>query len=143
MQSEILLISMYGLGALISFAYGCYQTYHKKNPYGLTPALFPYGIFVWGDAVLIGAFWLSISAVAVFLQNIQLFLIAQAVYWIVRSGGEVIYWLLQQFAQTKRDAPESLFCHTIFPGESIWFAYQVFWQLVLVLASVSLILLLA
>jgi hypothetical protein len=60
----------------------------------------------------------------------------------VRSAGEVVYWLLQQFAVTKRDAPETLFCHSIFPGESIWFAYQVFWQLVLVVSVVSLVFLL-
>jgi hypothetical protein len=142
MQLGLLFISLYGLGAFTSFAYGAYQTYLKKNPYGLTPALLPYGIFVWGDAVLIGAFWFVISAAVVLFQSVYLFLIAQAVYWMVRSAGEVVYWLLQQFAVTKRDAPETLFCHSIFPGESIWFAYQVFWQLVLVVSVVSLVFLL-
>jgi len=142
MQFELLLIATYGLVAAATCAYGSYQTYLKKNPYGLTPALLPYGIFVWGDAVLIGAFWSVASMASLYLESVFLFLVVQAVYWMVRSAGEVMYWFLQQFAETKRDAPESLMCHSIFPGESIWFAYQVYWQLVLVIASVSLIFLL-
>jgi hypothetical protein len=142
MNLELLFISLYGIGALFSFVYGTYQTYLKKNPYGLTPALLPYGIFVWGDAVLIGGFWTIASLAALYSQSVFLFLVTQAVYWMVRSAGEVMYWFLQQFAETKRDAPDSLFCHNIFPGEAIWFAYQVYWQIVLVISVVGLIFLL-
>ncbi len=132
-------ILAYGLGALISFLYGTYQTSIRKNPYGLTPSLILYGIFVWGDAVLIGAFWAAVSLFSFATQNVGFFMFAQSIFWMVRSAGEVIYWLLQQFAETKRDTPESLRFHTFFPGESIWFAYQVMWQLVFVGASLSLV----
>lgn len=129
------LLLVYGLGALASFLYGTYQTSIRKNPYGLTPSLILYGIFVWGDAVLIGAFWASISMFSFATQNVGFFMLAQSIFWMVRSAGEIIYWLLQQFAETKRDTPESLRFHTLFPGESIWFAYQVIWQLVFVAAG--------
>ena len=133
------LIGLYGIGATIIWIWGIRQTCFCKNPYGLTQLLAPYGIFVWGDAVMIGFFWMIVTAVSIWLQNMQLFFIVMCVFWMVRSAGEIMYWFLQQFAETKRDKPESLWCHSLFPGESIWFAYQLFWQLVLVVSSVCLI----
>lgn len=131
-------IGLYGLIGLLSCLVGLRQSYQRQNPYGLTPWLLPYGSFVWGDAVLLGLFWTVVSVVCLWLNNVQLFLIIQAIFWMVRSAGEIIYWFLQQFATVKRDLPHTLVGHQIFPGESIWFAYQVAWQIVLVMASVFL-----
>ena len=135
----MLLIFLYGFFAFVSLALGIRQTYFRKNPYGLTPQLIIYGIFVWGDAIIIGLFWTVVSLITVLTGNTSFFLITQAVYWIVRSMGEIIYWFLQQFAETKRDLPKTLAFHQFFPGESIWFAYQLFWQIVLVISIISLI----
>ncbi len=138
-EQSLFLITCYGLIAGLSFIVGLRETYSRNNPYGLTRWLLPYGIFVWGDAVIIGLFWTIASFLSVYLQNMQLFIILQAAYWIVRSAGEVLYWFLQQFASVKRDPPHTLLGHKLFPGESIWFAYQVGWQMVLVVAIVSLL----
>lgn len=135
-------IFLYGFIAALSSLIGFYKSYIQKRHYTLTPLLAPYGIFVWGDAFLIGGFWAVASFVSFSLQNTFLFLVLQSLYWIVRAAGEILYWLLQQFAQTKRDLPESLYFHKYFHGESIWFVYQLFWQLVLVLAATCLIFLL-
>jgi hypothetical protein len=135
-------ISLYGLVAFFSFLFGVRQTYFRKNPYGLTPLLLPLGIFVWGDAVIIGLFWTIASVASVLLENAHLFWVIQALFWIVRSGGEILYWFLQQFASTKRDLPKTLWGSRFFPGESIWFAYQLVWQIILVLSSISLLVLL-
>lgn len=98
--------------------------------------------FLCGGTVLLGLFWAILCAVALMLQNTQLMLITYAVFWMVRSSGEIIYWFLQQFASNKKDPPHTLIGQAIFPGESIWFAYQVFWQIILVISSVSLLYLL-
>ena len=70
------------------------------------------------------------------------FLVTQSIFWIIRSAGEVLYWFLQQFASVKRDAPHTLWGQKLFPGESVWFAYQLVWQVILVGASISLLVLL-
>ncbi len=128
-------IALFGIGAFVSFLLGVRQTFVFKNPYGLTPLLLPYGMFVWGDTVLLGMFWSTVCALSYFSENTKLFLISSCVFWMVRSAGEVFYWLLQQFAANKRDLPETLAGHTLFPGESIWFAYQVGWQIVFIVAT--------
>lgn len=132
-------ITLYAVGALIGFLLGVKQTYFHKNPYGLTPLLLPYGIFVWGDAVILGFFWFIVSLVCLLFNNVSLFIVIQLVYWMVRSAGEIIYWFLQQFAVNKRDLPKTLWGQAFFPGESIWFAYQLFWQIILVISTVGLL----
>lgn len=135
MQIFLQFIALFGIGALVACILGVRQTYSLKNPYGLTPLLLPYGAFVWGDAVLFGLFWTGICAVSYFSANTRFFLVASSIFWMVRSAGEVVYWLLQQFATTKRDLPETLTGHSLFPGESIWFAYQVGWQIAFIIAT--------
>jgi len=142
MSIPYLFLILYLLGAFLSFLYGLWQTVHHKNPYALTPHLLPYGIFVWGDAVVLGFFWSTVSLASILTHNLHFFLVVQAVFWMVRSSGEIVYWLLQQFSSHKRDLPHTLLGHTLFPGESIWFAYQLFWQVVLVISSVILVYLL-
>lgn len=137
-----ILISSYGIGAISAFILGVRQCTYFKNPYGLTRMFYPYGIFVWADALLIGFFWISVSVLAFAMQNVHFFLVVQAIFWMVRSAGEIVYWFLQQFAETKRDTPSTLWGHQLFPGESIWIAYQLFWQLILVVSSVCLVYLL-
>jgi hypothetical protein len=138
-NQSLLLIALYAIGAVGALGRGIQQTFYHKNPYGLTPWLWGYGIFVWGDAIFIGFFWIVAAITSILLRNTELFLLLLSVFWLVRSGGEVIYWFLQQFASIKRDKPSTLFGHSLFPGESIWFAYQVFWQIIMVISIVSLL----
>lgn len=136
------LLILFGVGGAVSFFQGLRQTRHRNNPHGLTPWYWIYGIFVWGDAIPLGIFWTMVSTLCLLLQNTHVFLITTAVFWMVRSWGEGVYWFLQQFATNKKDPPHTLLGRSIFPGESIWFAYQVFWQIILVISTVSLLYLL-
>lgn len=122
--------------SLAIFLYSLHQTKTKKNSFGETPYLFPLGIFVWADGVIIGLFWSLISFTVYLLRNWKLFLLIFSLFWFVRSLGETIYWLNQQFSPLNRNPPSSLRFHQIFHNDSIWFAYQVFWQCLSVISGV-------
>ena len=138
-QLLVLIVAILGLLILVV---SVYQSKYKKNPYGLTRLLLPLGIFVWGDGVILGLFWF-LSGLISFFANLliptdQLFYLIFTLFWIVRSSGEVLYWFLQQFSTVERDPPHTLPLVSIFPGQSVWFAYQVIWQCVLVISLVAL-----
>ena len=136
-QISSLIILAFGFLALISFLLGYYQSIIKKNPFQETPSLLIFGIFVWGDAVVLGLLWLLVSLVTFLLNDWTLFLLFISVFWTVRSSGEVIYWLNQQFSPLNRNPPERLKGYCIFGNESIWFVYQLVWQCILVVSSIT------
>lgn len=133
-QKTILLV--YGLLNLCVFAKGLHECKIKKNAYGLTPFLFLIGVFVWGDAVIFGPFWVLISLVSYLLNDWILFLLILSLFWVVRSLGETIYWFNQQFSKINRQPPEKLSGYRIFHDGSVWFAYQIFNQCIMVVALV-------
>lgn len=133
------IVILYGSVSLIALVKGVYETKSKKNPYGLAP-LGTLGIFVWGDAVVIGIFWILACLFVLLINNWLVGLLIISLFWVVRSFGEIIYWLLQQFATKKRDEPQTVPWNTFFPGESVYFAQQVWWQMVLVVSLLSVIL---
>ena len=135
LQQRIVLI--YGLINFLVFLKGFYETKYKKSAYGPTPSLSILGMFVWGDAVVFGLFWTISSIVAWFLKDWYLFLLIVSVFWMVRSLGETIYWFNQQFSKINRNPPEKLMGYSIFQNDSIWFAYQIFWQCVTVISIIS------
>lgn len=134
-QSDILII--YGIGALLCTCKGFYQSAVKKNPYGKSVWIQAYGAFVWGDAAVFGIFWAMATLLSYYLGNWTLFLLFISTFLLVRSIGETIYWFLQQFTHKPLDPPETLPFHTLFPKNSIWFVYQIFWQCVTVLSIIS------
>jgi len=136
LQQKIVLIYI-SLNFLI-FIKGFYETSKNNNAFKVTPLLTPLGIFVWGDAVVIGLFWFLISMVAFYLNSWYLFLSIISAFWFIRSIGEVTYWLNQQFSKIVRNPPQSLFGYSIFKNDSIWFAYQVVWQCVAVVSLICL-----
>lgn len=109
---------------------------HKKA-FEKTPFLFFLGIFVWGDGVILGLFWFFVSLLCFILKDYLLFLLITSLFWLIRSIGEVIYWLNQQFSPINRNLPEKLFGYFIFKNDSIWFAYQLFWQCVFILSAIA------
>ncbi|MDD3999184.1 MAG: hypothetical protein PHR98_03755 [Candidatus Shapirobacteria bacterium] len=113
----------------------------KNNPFGKSLIFFWLGIFVWGDAVVIGLFWFLISLICFLLKDWILFLLIISTFWIVRSLGEIIYWINQQFSPIIRNPPETLFGYKLFKNDSIWFIYQVFWQCAMVVSIIFSILL--
>jgi len=105
--------------------------------YQPTPYLYPLGIFVWGDAIILGLFWLLVAVVGFISRNLNLILFIVSTFWLIRSLGEALYWFLQQFSGKVRDKPEDMFCYRFYKDESIWFVYQVFWQCIAVFSLVS------
>lgn len=129
-----LLIALFGL---VLAGLGLRQSLYKQNPFGVTPWLFPAGVFVWGDAVVIGLFWTVLAMTSLVIQNWNFLGLGVALFWVVRAWGEVQYWLHEQFASHHRNEPKNLHFHRYFPGDSIWFVYQVFWQCATVIALLA------
>ncbi len=121
---------------LVIFLKGFYETKYKRNAFGLTRSLFFLGIFVWGDAVILGLFWIITSIAALLLKDWYLFLLIISVFWLVRSLGETVYWLNQQFSTLNRNPVKNLLGHSIFHDDSVWFVYQLFWQCVMVVSII-------
>jgi hypothetical protein len=131
-QFEIVLI--FGILSFLILLKGTQETYIKKNPYGLVRPLIFWGVFVWGDAVIIGFFWSIISLFILFLKDWYLFLLVISVFWTIRSLGETFYWLNQQFTSVNNKNPvQNLKLGFLFHSDAVWFANQVIWQCVSVI----------
>jgi hypothetical protein len=78
----------------------------RKQFYSDTPFLFLFGIFIWGDALILSPFWMASSLLFHLLSLINI-----CRYWLlffaVRSMFEVIYWINHQVAH--RDYKPPLF----------------------------------
>lgn len=123
---------------LIIFFKGYNECKYKKNPYGLTPVLGFLGIFAWGDAVIIGLFWIIAALVSLLSTDWYLFLLIISVFWVIRSLGETIYWFNQQFSSKSYDwnKPENLPLHSVFHNDSIWYIFQIFMQCISVVSII-------
>ena len=122
--------------SLIVFIKGLQQSIKKKNPYGATSYFSWLGIFVWGDAIILGPFWFLSSLASYLLKNWFLFLLIISVFWVVRSLGETIYWLNQQFSKTHSHYYEKLTGYRFFKSDAILFIYQVFWQCIFIFSII-------
>ncbi len=132
------IIIAYAIGALLFALKGIYESVIKKNVYGQqTFWMILYGAFVWGDAVILCTFWFLASLVILYLRNWQLFLLTLSVFWLIRSLGETLYWFLVQFSTKETDPPERFFLSKYFPGTSVWFINQMFWQCVSIITLIS------
>lgn len=114
-----------------------YQCKNRKNAFGLTPFLWPLGIYVWGDATVFGLFWFLAAIASLFLNDWVLFLIIISVFWLVRSVGETIYWFNEQFSTVNRNDPRKLPFHNIFHNDSIWFIFQIANQCISVVTIIT------
>lgn len=130
--------SIYAVLGLLVFIKGFYETKYKHNPYGLTRPLLILGIFVWGDAVIFGPFWIITSLFSLLTKDWYLFILIVSVFWVVRGFGETIYWLNQQFSSKVEvnNKPENLLWHSIFKNESIWYIYQIIWQCITIISII-------
>jgi|GEM_PF-476719 len=136
--SEKYAVVIYGIFSLMVFIKGVHQAIIKKNPYGQTTFIFWMGIFVWGDAVVLGLFWFLISLVSYLLKDWYLFLLVISVYWTVRSLGETIYWLNHQFAlKDNSNFYKGLMGYGFFKSNAILFVYQVFLQCITVVSIIA------
>lgn len=132
-----LFIVMYaGLNVLVFFK-GYYESRQKDNAFGLVLPLSFLGIFVWGDAVVFGAFWIAVSLITLVLNDWYLFWLIVSLFWVVRGFGETIYWLNQQFSNQDRNPVRKSHLYSTFHNDSIWFVKQIMWQCVTVIALVA------
>jgi hypothetical protein len=122
--------------SFLIFIKGLIKTTKNKKAFERTPFLLFLGIFVWGDAVILGLFWSLVSFICFLIKDYLLFLFIVSLFWTIRSLGEMVYWLNQQFSSINRNPPESLFGNFIFKNNSIWFAYQLFWQCIFILSAI-------
>ncbi|CAN5144621.1 hypothetical protein BH09PAT1_BH09PAT1_7830 [soil metagenome] len=96
----------------------------------------PFGSFVWADHVLFGPFWIFVSLVTLILHDVILFFLIFAIFWVVRSGGETLYWFFQQFHPRIGNEPDKFWINKIVPGEAVWFMHQIFWQCITVISII-------
>lgn len=138
-----LLLIIFSLFNLLTVFYGFYKCRYKAHTYGITWWLYPLGIFVWGDAIIFGLFWSLTGLLTLILNDWLLFLLIFSVFWLVRSIGETVFWLNQQFTTVNRYPPEQLLGHKIFQGkiveenDAIWFVNQIFMQAVTVITIIT------
>lgn len=133
---QYIFVVCFGLLNVLAFFRAWHELRNKDNVFGLTRYLFFLGEFVWGDVILISFWWAAVSVLILVVGDWNLFLLIQSVFWIIRSVGEMIYWLNQQFSPINRNPVHSLLGNSIFKKDSIWFAYQVAWQCVFVVAVI-------
>lgn len=132
-----MVVVLFGLVNLFFFSKGFYESYKKKNAYGMTYLLFPFSIFVWGDAVVFGLFWTVVSVSVLLLQDWILFLLFLSLFYLIRSIGETIYWFNQQFSKVIRCDPEKYWTHKIFHNDSVWFVFQTVHQCITVVTLIT------
>lgn len=133
----IYLLPLFSIISFLIFLKGFNQTTKNSNAFKLTPFFGIMGIFVWADAVVLGLFWTIVPLICFVLKDSLLFLLTFSLFWLVRSLGELIYWLNQQFSPINRNPPESLVGFKYFKNDSIWFIYQLFYQCLIVITTIT------
>lgn len=108
----------------------------KQNAFGVTPWLLPLGIYVWGDGVILSLYWLVLGIVSWWCGGL-VFGLGAGAFWMVRSMGEVHYWMLEQFVDNKRNKPQDLFGYQWVRSEAIYFYYQLVNQVILVISGLA------
>ncbi len=109
----------------------------RKNAYGETPFFYPLGMYVWGDALVFSFFWATAASISLYLHDWILFWLIFSVFWLVRSIGETVYWLNQQFSPIIRYDIERLPARRIFHNDSVWFIFQIMNQCLTVVTIIT------
>lgn len=143
--SHLLLYTLSGVLAsfgILGTYLGVKNSWKNKNPFGLARPWFFLGAFVWGDLVLIGPWWLFVGLVSLVIKSWFFMSLLCLSFWLVRAWGEVHYWLNEQFVQQKRNKPEDLLGYKLFgSSQAIYFGYQLFWQIMLMILLAAVIIL--
>ncbi|MFC1710475.1 hypothetical protein ACFL0F_02350 [Patescibacteria group bacterium] len=132
------IVILFGLSNLVIFFVGYYQSRTKRNPIGLIRPLYPLGMFVWADAVIISVFWILSSMTSFLLNDWILFLLVFSVFWVVRSLGETIFFFNQQFSKTVRVPAKPLPLYKVFQDEYVtWFGVQLMNQCITIISIIT------
>lgn len=109
----------------------------KGNSFDITYYLFPLGIFVWGDGIVFGPLWTLAGILFGLIDDpIGLFLFI-SIFWVVRSAGETIYWLNEQFVKDHRNDYRKMLGYSLVENESVYFLHQIICQSILVISIMS------
>jgi hypothetical protein len=127
---------IFGLYSLVGLMAGILEV-RRGNSQRLSKVFGLSGAFVYGDMIILGPFWLLVVAGLRVLDATSLFGFVYAVFWAVRSGGEVMYWLLEQFSERVRNPIETVPLNPFYRSEAAYYGMQVFWQCVLVVSLVA------
>lgn len=74
--------------------------------YGDTFWLFPLGVYVWGDGIVLGAFWFFSGFLFLILDMSLIWILRYILlFWLIRSGYEVMYWFISQFVDQEYCPP--------------------------------------
>lgn len=137
MTHPFLLVFWLFCSAGLGITYQAVRQTRKGNVFGLTPFLTAWGIFVWGDGLVAGPFWVICGLLTIVRPEWQLAAFLLSVFWSIRGVGEVVYWLNQQFSLIPRNPPHTLWGHALVKNDSIWYMYQFVWQCVTTLSVVA------
>ncbi len=75
------------------------QHFYQETPLGWV-----FGIFVWGDAVVLLPWWMGVTIASHWLSLIHVARII-FLFWTVRAGYEVLYWLNHQAVKSSEVPP--------------------------------------
>lgn len=138
--TQSIVVICYSVVSFIAFGLGIYNSITKRNPFGPTTLLTWLGIFVWGDALVIGLFWFLSALAALVMQSWVIFLLIISVFWVIRSVGETMYWLHQQFDKSSKYY-EKVPGYGLIKSNAILFVYQIYWQCITVVSVIATMLL--
>lgn len=79
-----------------------------------------FGIYVWGDAIFFIPFHLTITLIS--FVSLRLAFLMWAIFFSIRSVGEIFYWLLQQFSDRTYRPYDFGFCNL--DNNAIYILYQ-------------------
>lgn len=114
------------------------QSFKQKKFYQKTPYLFPLGVFVWGDGLVVLPFWATVCLLAAVISA-HILIVSALIFWIIRAVVEIQYWLHVQFDLSDRETGKHERLYRLCSAEP-WFVFQVAWQMILVtLVIISLI----
>lgn len=71
------------------------QHARNNNFYGDTFWLWPWGVYVWGDGLILGPWWMLSGVVWWWLSPV-LIIRFLALFWLARAFYETVYWILHQ-----------------------------------------------
>jgi hypothetical protein len=106
-------ISLIGLGIAIF----SWQKSKRQQFYSNTPGLIPLGVFVWGDGLVLGPFWFLSGIVMMMLSPLNC-LRYYALFFMVRSMYEVVYWLNHQATRSDYTPPLPSYLSWLQPNEA-------------------------
>lgn len=115
------------------------QKCKKDGFYGDTFWLFPFGVYVWGDGIVLGIFWLLTGVLFGILQLSFIWVIRYLLlFWLIRSGYEVMYWFISQFVDQTYSPPIGKNVQWL-DGNQVKILYQVTHTCIIILLSFLLV----